>query len=289
MPPDSPAETAAADSEPATLVEAGAYRTPREAFEHGLVVLALGAPYWLGTADSTIRLLVEPEVAEHAREQLACFDRESLRWPPAPLAPAGARKTDLTTPAWWCVAIVASYWAQARWPQWTEAGAVDATAIFRHGEAWRALTGLFLHADLGHLLSNTLSGWFVFAAVLSTFGRARGWLAITAAAVVGNLAAAALRYPQDYRSIGASTAVFAALGLLTGRALRVVWRSPAQRWQSLLLPLGSGLAVLGLFGAGGVDIDVLAHATGFAAGLGAGAITPPARREPAEGPARDRW
>ena len=113
----------------------------------------------------------------------------------------------------------------------------------------------------------------MFSAVLLTFGLAGGWLRILAAALAGNLASVALHHGDSYRSLGASTAVFAGLGLLTGRAVRVAARAgPRRRVRPMLVPLGAGLAVLGLFGAGDVHIDVLAHATGFGAGLGAGFV-----------------
>jgi len=130
---------------------------------------------------------------------------------------------------------------------------------------------LFLHADAGHVVSNALSGLLVFTAVLQTLGRLRGWLLIAAAALVGNLAVAAINYPAPYRSLGASTAIFAGVGLLTGRALRVVARSEhPHRWRALFVALASGLIVLALYGAGGVHIDLGAHVTGFIAGLAAG-------------------
>jgi membrane associated rhomboid family serine protease len=121
-------------------------------------------------------------------------------------------------------------------------------------------------------LANAVSGFFVFSAVVSTMGRLRGWLLLALAAAAGNLAVAALNYPGPYRSIGASTAVFAGLGLLTGRAVRVLCGENGQlRWRALLVPLAAGVTLLGLFGAGGLRTDVVAHATGFAAGLVLGA------------------
>jgi len=154
---------------------------------------------------------------------------------------------------------------------WLDQGAMDAQAVFDRGEWWRLGTALFLHADLAHLLSNLLSGIFVFSAVLSTIGLLRGWLLLAVSSLLGNLAAAAVNYAADYRSIGASTAIFAGLGLLTGRAIRVVVRSShPHRWRTMFVPLAAGLTVLGLYGAGGVHVDVLAHLTGFAAGLALG-------------------
>jgi len=131
---------------------------------------------------------------------------------------------------------------------------------------------------LGHVLANSVSGFFVFSAVTSTIGRLRGWLLLALAAAAGNLAVAALNYPGPYRSIGASTAVFAGLGLLTGRAVRVIRGENGQlRWRTVSVPLAAGVTLLGLFGAGGLHTDVMAHATGFVAGLVLGASAASAR------------
>ena len=116
-------------------------------------------------------------------------------------------------------------------------------------------------------------GLLVFSAMVATFGAGAGWWLLAGAAITGNLVAVAMHHGDDYRSLGASTAVFAGLGLLTGRAIRVVVRAGegrGRRWRALAVPLASGLVVLGLFGAGGVNIDVMAHATGFVSGLATG-------------------
>jgi membrane associated rhomboid family serine protease len=84
---------------------------------------------------------------------------------------------------------------------------------------------------------------------------------------------AALNQGNEYRSLGASTGIFAAIGLLTGRALRVVFRANhPHRWRTLFVPFGTGLTVLALYGAGGQQVDVMAHLTGFCAGLMLGSI-----------------
>lgn len=265
------------DRDPESLIEVGVYASTREGFEHGLVALALGLPFWLVPIDRGARLMVEPDAAERVREQLRWFDEENAReraWPAAARSePAGTRRMDFVTPLLWALAVTASFRAQAASGRWSDAGALDAAALFGRGEWWRPLTALFLHADIGHLVSNLLSGVFVFSAVLSALGRARGWLLLAIGAVAGNVAAAAIRSGEAYRSIGASTAVFAALGLLTGVAVRrVAGHAPRGRWRAVFMPLASGLVVLGLFGAGEVRIDVVAHATGFASGLMLGVI-----------------
>ncbi len=253
---------------PEDLEEAGCYRTTGEGFDHSLVILALGQVCWLMPTDAGYRLLVEKSAATRVRAELASYDRESVGWPPrtAPEAPALAR-LDLVTPMLWALTVLAVFQGQLRQPEWTDAGALDSAAIFDHHEWWRALTALFLHVDAAHLASNLLAGVFVFAAVLSIFGRARGWLLLGLAAVAGNLAVAAAHYPGPYRSLGASTAIFGALGLLTGRAVRIAANAlHPHRWRSFFAPAAAGLIVLALYGAGEPPVDVLAHGTGFAAG-----------------------
>lgn len=268
-----PSVGAADEKAPEGLAEAGLYPTITEGFDHGLVILAMGHPYWLMSSADGYRLLVEAGAAEQARTQLACFDRESLGWPPRPPAePEPARKLDLATPLLWALVVWAVFWEQLRQPgRWEQLGALDAPAVFGRGEWWRLLTALFLHADLGHLLSNLFSGVFVFSAVLTTLGRRRGWLLLALASIAGNLAAVALHPFDAYSSLGASTAVFAGLGLLTGRAIRFMRRADhPHRWRNMLVPLAAGTALLALYGAGGPQVDAIAHATGFASGLAFG-------------------
>lgn len=267
-----PSVSLESDSFPEGSVDAGVYETQADGLEHGLVVLAMGKPCWLVTARDGHHLRVEPEDLDAVGHQLACFDRESIDWPPTPIAdPAPRRKRAALSPLFWVLSVFAAFWAQGRWPGLVEAGLLDADKLFGESEWWRVGSALWLHADLGHLVSNAGGGLLVFSAVVATYGASAGWRWLLVSAMAGNLTAAALRHGNDYRSLGASTAVFAGLGLLAGRAFRVMVRAgPARRGQALWLPLVSGFVVLGLFGAGGVDVDVLAHATGFGAGMIAG-------------------
>ena len=262
---------------PEALSEAGVYPTFAAGFDHGLVVLALGRPFWLVPSESGHQLLVEPSVLAVAREQLAKYDCESLDWPPKPVEEnLPSRPGELLTPLLWSATLLAIFRGQLNGSGWADAGAMDAEALFRHGEWWRPFTALFLHADAGHALSNALSGLFIFAGVLTTFGRGRGWLLLALAAILGNLSVAAINFPGPYHSLGASTAIFAGVGLLAGRAIRIAARSDhPHRWRAMFVPLAAGLTVLGLYGAGGLQIDVGAHATGFTAGLALGFLAPP--------------
>lgn len=278
-----PSPDVAAESMPPDLVEVGSYRTAHEGFEHGLVVLASGRACWLLPAGDQHRLFVEPAAAEEVRVQLARFDRESLRWPPPPiLDPWQGRGLAMITPLLWAAVILAIFHVSARSPAWTELGALDASAVFDRGEVWRAATALFLHGSAAHVISNTLSGVLVFSAVLSTIGRVRGWLLLALSAIAGNVAVAAVNYPGPYQSVGASTAIFAGVGLLTGRAIRVIARSQhPHRWRAMFVPFAAGLTVLALYGAGEMRVDVGAHLTGFLAGLALGFAAALQRPKPA--------
>ena len=101
----------------------------------------------------------------------------------------------------------------------------------------------------------------------NSIGRVYGWVLLGVSAILANLAIAGFHYPQDYTSIGASTAIFAGVGLLTGRALGVVRGA----W---FVPLATGFIVLALYGSGTAAgrTDVGAHVAGFLAGLAVGFV-----------------
>ena len=258
---------------PDSLVPVGEFSSYAEGSERGLVVLAMGLPYWLVAVENRFVLLIERGSEAAVADQLARFEREIVGWPPAPFQPAAARGgAPLLTPVLWGLSLIAAFGAQQHFPAWAAAGSLDAAALFDRSEWWRPVTALFLHGDVGHLVSNLVPGVFVCSAVLSTFGRRLGWLLLALTSIGGNLASAAIRHPAPYDSVGASTAIFAGLGLLTGRALLQARHSPqAHRWRGVFVPLGAGLILLALFGAGGPRVDLGAHLCGFVAGLVGGA------------------
>jgi rhomboid protease GluP len=252
---------------------AGVYPTGHEAWQHALVVLAMGLPCWILATPQGHELRVDARAdLPRIRDQLDCFDRESVGWPPPrihTLETHSPRASAPLSPALWVIALFAVFHLQLKHPALTDAALLDAERVFGHGEWWRAASALWLHGDFGHLLSNAGSGALVFTALVHTFREPlRAWTLLAAAAILGNLAAVAIHHGEPYRSLGASTAVFAGLGLLTGRAARLLLQGGgARRWRAVALPLLSGLVVLGLLGAGEARVDVVAHATGFIAGV----------------------
>jgi len=265
------------DTLPEDFLAAGVYATEREAFQHGLVILAMGYSYWLEPSPGGgWRLMVDPLILAHARYQLSRYDRESRGWPPREAKFRGfVGRMDFAGPILWALLTAGLFWAQRHSPLDLESlGCLDAKALFQGLQAWRPLTALFLHADIAHLLANLFSGLFLFATLFTEYRRLQGWLLLSVGAYLANVASAAIHLGEDYRSLGASTAVFTALGLLTGRAMRRILLSAGSRpWRSLVIPFASGAGLLALFGSGGVRTDLTAHLTGFLSGLILGLIS----------------
>lgn len=153
-------------------------------------------------------------------------------------------------------------------------GELDAARI-QSGQWWRAWTALTLHLSGPHLAANLGAGiWFGYLA-----GRQLGvgiaWLLIVMGGGAANWVEGFLG-PPWHQSVGASTAVFTALGLMAAYTWRERLRLP-QRWGSRWGPLVAGVILLGWLGTGGKHTDIMAHVLGFAVGvlLGWTAALPP--------------
>ncbi len=103
---------------------------------------------------------------------------------------------------------------------------------------------------------------------------ARAWLLTVTGAAAANLVEGEFG-PPSHAAVGASTAVFAALGLAAAYSWRMRF-DLRTRWAVRWAPLVAGVALLGWFGSAGEGTDVVGHAGGFVAGvlLGAAAAVP---------------
>jgi rhomboid protease GluP len=154
-------------------------------------------------------------------------------------------------------------------------GVMDPAQI-RAGQWWRGWTALTLHWDATHLLGNLLAGILLGHSAAQIWGNGRAWALIVFSAALANLLEASMG-GANYLSAGASTAVFAALGLVSAWSWRTRRRF-AHNWMRRLVPLVAGVAVLAMLGAGdggeptALDdqTNVLSHALGFATGALAG-------------------
>jgi len=115
--------------------------------------------------------------------------------------------------------------------------------------------------------------WFGYLAGRQ-MGVGTAWFLIVLGAGIANLLEGQLG-PPGHRAVGASTAVFAALGAMSAYSWRERFQLP-QRWARRWGPLVAGVILLGWTGSAGEGTDVVAHVGGFVVGavLGATAALP---------------
>lgn len=145
---------------------------------------------------------------------------------------------------------------------WVQIGNASAEQITR-GEWWRAVTALFIHGDNLHILSNVICCLIFCSAVCSYYGFGLGWLLILLSGIGGNIITAFI-YGTNHYSIGASTAIFGAVGLLGAWKFASVRKHPLFRkraWVYIVVVIAL-LAFLGV----GNNVDLAAHITGGVTG-----------------------
>ena len=246
-------------------------RNRRSCADRALVLAALRIPHQLIDDGQTAALVVPAEFSARAVEEIRLYDEEN-----PPLRPRKQRRVEyqdaLPGVVGYFLVVCAVAWLAGYsifGHDWFDAGSVDGELI-RDGEWWRTITALTLHADAKHLVGNLVFGVFfgIFAGRL--LGSGVAWLAIVVGAAMGN-SVNTLLLESAHRSIGASTAVFAALGLVAG----FVWRGKLMaqdRWSFRYGPIVGGLALLMFTGTGGPNTDIGAHLMGFICGFGLGML-----------------
>lgn len=264
-------------------------RNRRACSDRALVLASLQIPHRIVDDIAGCALVVPAEHSARAVEELRLYDEENPPRRPARKFEPFVHQNAVPGVVAYVLVIVgvawlagASYFGQ----DWLAAGRVDGELI-RVGEWWRTVTALTLHADLRHLLGNIVFGVFFGLFAGRLLGPGVAWFAIVLTGASGN-ALNTMLLESTHRSIGASTAVFAALGLLAG----FVWRAKLmsqERWPYRVGPIVGGFALLMFTGTGdgGPDsrTDVGAHLMGFLCGLTGGMLLVLARDELA----RARW
>ena len=239
---------------------------PNEMESLALVLEAVGIPFRYDQGAD--QLLVPFAHAPDALFHLGEYRRENARWPSRP--PSASPLSTQAQPTVPALLLLALFFTQTGpWTPsstWFLRGALDSTAVIGHGEWWRLLTALTLHADLAHLAGNCLIGGLVIHLLGRTIGFGQCWLLLVLTGALANLANICMRQ-QPHLAVGFSTSVFAAIGVLTGLRLA---RSPSRSIKELLLPLGAGAGLLAFLGSEGVRTDLGAHLFGFACGLACG-------------------
>lgn len=153
---------------------------------------------------------------------------------------------------------------------WLDAGHASASRIL-DGQWWLTITALTLHGDLEHIASNLFFGGIVVWALRRVIGPGRSWVLVLLAGALGNYMNAVF-YGSAHNSIGASTAVFGAIGALSAVQAAERFRMPRTR---IWIPFAAGLALLASLGTS-EKTDFMAHFFGFIAGIGVGLAAIPA-------------
>ncbi len=263
------------------LTRVGQYATLEQAQDHGLVILAMGEACWVSAVSegTEFDLHTEAGAAPQVINELRIYageqdDQRRLKSRPEP-AEAFHFSAGWEIFLIWMSCLLVVFYFQGLDPDLTErAGSSGLGLIGRH-EWWRPFTALFLHADIQHLTGNLVSGAVFGTLVSRSLGPLRGWCLILACGTVGNLLTSLATYPEPILSIGASTAVFGALGILSGLGFSTSLRQRSrQSWARVAAPVLAGFVLLGWLGGGtpGSNTDVLGHVFGFGSGLVSGML-----------------
>lgn len=266
---------------PEEMVQVGCYSSLKLANEHALVILSMGLAYWMYPDEDKYWLHVDVNSLDAVKEQLRKFDRENRFWPPPAIVYPEGEPVSLSRFIPYVSILIGFYIMQHNGSLRMDlAGSMDVEAFIEKHEWWRMITALTLHSDLAHLTGNLGMGCFFAFFVIQIFGSGIGWFAILCAGALGNTLNAWFHYPSEYHSMGASTSVFAAVGLIVGNALRDgLSRSHESVLKSLFFPLFVALVMLGWWGSAGARTDVTAHLFGLIVGIVLGVLLALVRRE----------
>jgi rhomboid protease GluP len=248
-----------------TAEETIARATPerRQADEWGLVLTSADIAHAVHTHLGQWVLIVAASDVARARSVLDAYDHENRRQPEvrAPLREYGPTSAGIVVALGLLSFYAALLWTN-REPVWFSAGAAVATRIL-HGEVWRLITALTLHSGPAHVTGNAVCCAIFATAVCRALGPGVGlWLLLLAGAG-GNAADAAIR-GAPHSAVGASTAIFGAVGALGALQFTTRARLHVARWRAWV-PIAAALGLLAMLGTG-ADSDVLAHLFGFVAG-----------------------
>ena len=212
---------------------------------------------------------VAEEMLDAAVAELEAYEHENKNWPPPKNEPEGLISFHKRhPPTVLLMGILLLFFAETGpWSsgdKWFRAGAVDSIMIKDHAEWWRLVTGLTLHADAVHMVGNVIIGGIMIHFLCKILGSGLGWLLVFIIGMMGN---AMNIFARDgaHLAVGFSTAVFGVVGLLSGLEMRRGFNIKA-----MLLPLGAGVGLLAMLGAGGARTDLGAHLWGLFCGIAAG-------------------
>ncbi|RLA32054.1 MAG: rhomboid family intramembrane serine protease [Gammaproteobacteria bacterium] len=233
---------------------------------------AVSIPYEIVADENSCALIVPDNMAEKAKYELWQYDTENRKPDRRNAALIPKYQNGIWGVAVYVVVICLVAWlaAEATFNRdWFAAGRIDG-ALIRAGEWWRSVTALTLHSGIRHLMGNIGFGILFGLMAGALVGPGVAWLAIVLSSSAANILNTVL-LESSHRAIGASTAVFAALGLVAGYS----WRAKLMAqdsWPRRLGPIIGGVALLAYTGTGDANTDIGAHLAGFVCGFFSGVM-----------------
>ena len=238
--------------------------TSGQAEEWALVLTAAGIPNAIEVDASGFILLAAGDDSLRAHAALAAYDDERRVATPLVSEPyPWISGVGLGLLLLWLFTLSGTPSPGSRW---FAAGGAAADRILA-GEVWRAVTALTLHVDVMHVLGNAVATAVLAPPLVQRFGAGATLVLLLLAGAFGNVLAALTHDPRHV-AVGASTATFGAVGLLT--ALRLLPHEPRTRSKRWTAPVAGVLLLVTLGAAPGADIA--AHLFGFVVGAALGAL-----------------
>ncbi|MBI5520886.1 MAG: rhomboid family intramembrane serine protease [Desulfovibrio sp.] len=251
-----------------------------------LVLRARRVPHRVRSMPGGYTIQVPARFARQAVDEILLYHKENVSPHPSIPLPEGQERSRPTVAVMLCLCAFFAL-TQRPWPligsypqYWHSVGVADAAAMLS-GQLWRAATALTLHADPAHVASNAVVGGVFLILLARRTGSGTAWLLAILSGVLGNLLNAlayALAGVPGHLSVGFSTAVFGAAGVLAGLKAfsgegdfqTGAAAAPGRGW---LVPVAAGLALVATLGTAGENTDIGAHVFGLVAGFGLGGGT----------------
>lgn len=231
-----------------------------------LVLSALHITHTISRNDANHIILVSEADGAAAKHHIDEYLKENRNWPPQKDFQEQS-SSSIQPPTLLVVgSLMLFFYITGPWSEhslWFSNGAGDATAILTHGEYYRLVTALTLHADITHLLGNCFLGGFLIHFFCRTTGPGIGIFTILLSAAMGNFINVYL-HGGNHLFVGFSTAVFSTIGMLVMISYHANKRLTSYQ---VFIPFMAGVALLAMTGSSGERTDLGAHFFGLLSGF----------------------
>jgi len=252
----------------------GLARSRQQAEQWSFVLGAVNIPSAIVFEKYSWVVKVSPIHEQRALREIAAYMEENRNWPshrlkkiiPLPVLTKYHPPTILLMGGLIIFYVITGPWTEGN--TWFSQGAVDGRQILQHGQWYRLVTGLTLHADIVHISGNVLIGGVLVHFLCRLLGLGLGLFLVLSTGTMGNFINV-LFQDTSHRSVGFSTAIFGTIGVLS--AYQAVSKRTSGI-KEILLPLGAGAALLAFLGVGGPKTDLGAHFFGLLSGAVIGAL-----------------